>query len=88
MVDADGSDGTLSFTGTQSAINTALAAESYQTQAISFGDPRHVTNQSFDLGTSTLPAPDGRRVPNDGLIQFKQSVGAAAQVRLTLQRAL
>jgi hypothetical protein len=42
----------------------------------------------LDLGTSTLPAPDGRRVPNDGLIQFKHSVGAASQVRLTLEAAL
>jgi len=42
----------------------------------------------LDLGTSTLPAPDGGRVANDGLVQFKHSVGAAAQVRLTLERAL
>jgi hypothetical protein len=42
----------------------------------------------LDLGTSTLPTPDGRRVPNDGLIQFKHSVGAAAQVRLTLEASL
>jgi hypothetical protein len=39
----------------------------------------------LDLGTSTLPAPDGRRVPNDGLIQFKHSVGASGQVRLVLR---
>ena len=38
----------------------------------------------LDLGTSTLPDEQGRRVPNDGLIQFKHSVGAASQVRLTL----
>jgi Acetyltransferase (GNAT) domain len=38
----------------------------------------------LDLGTSTLPGPDGRRVPNDGLIQFKHSVGASAQARLVL----
>ncbi len=38
----------------------------------------------LDLGTSTLTTPDGRRVPNDGLIQFKQSVGASAQLRLVL----
>lgn len=39
----------------------------------------------LDLGTSTLATDDGRRVPNDGLIQFKQSVGASAQVRLVLR---
>jgi hypothetical protein len=39
----------------------------------------------LDLGTSTLLA-GGRRVPNDGLIQFKHSVGASAQTRLVLQR--
>jgi len=38
----------------------------------------------LDIGTSTLPADDGRRYPNNGLIQFKHSVGAASQVRLTL----
>lgn len=45
----------------------------------------------LDLGTSTLPSPDGpdgRRVPNDGLIQFKHSVGASAQVRLVLRGEL
>jgi hypothetical protein len=42
----------------------------------------------LDLGTSTLPGPDGRRVPNDGLIQFKTSVGASAQTRLTLEATL
>lgn len=42
----------------------------------------------LDLGTSTLPGPDGRRVANDGLIQFKHSVGASAQVRLTLEARL
>ncbi len=41
----------------------------------------------LDLGTSTLPDGD-RRVPNDGLIQFKQSVGASAQVRLVLEGSL
>lgn len=43
-----------------------------------------------DLGTSTVPDTDGpgRRVASDGLIQFKHSVGAASQVRLTLQRAV
>jgi GNAT acetyltransferase-like protein len=38
----------------------------------------------LDLGTSTLPGAGGRRIPNDGLIQFKHSVGASAQVRLVL----
>lgn len=42
----------------------------------------------LDLGTSTLPAPDGGRVANEGLVQFKHSVGAAAQVRLTLEKTL
>jgi hypothetical protein len=42
----------------------------------------------LDLGTSTLPAPGGTRVPNDGLIQFKQSVGARPQTRLVLERSL
>lgn len=43
----------------------------------------------LDLGTATLPdGPDGRRIPNDGLIQFKHSVGAEAQVRLVLRREL
>jgi hypothetical protein len=42
----------------------------------------------LDLGTSTLPAPDGRRIPNDGLIQFKQSIGASAQARLVLRGAI
>jgi len=42
----------------------------------------------LDLGTSTLPGDQGRRVPNDGLIQFKHSVGASAQVRLVLRGEL
>lgn len=42
----------------------------------------------LDLGTSTLPTPGGGRVANDGLVQFKHSVGAAAQLRLTLERTL
>jgi predicted N-acyltransferase len=41
----------------------------------------------LDLGTSTLAA-GGRRIPNDGLIQFKHSVGASAQVRLVLRGEL
>ncbi len=43
----------------------------------------------LDLGTSTLPNDqgDGRRIPNDGLIQFKQSIGASAQARFVLQRS-
>jgi Acetyltransferase (GNAT) domain len=42
----------------------------------------------LDLGTSTLPDDQGRRIPNDGLIQFKHSVGASAQVRLVLRKEL
>jgi hypothetical protein len=43
----------------------------------------------LDLGTSTLPTADGRRrVPNDGLVQFKRSVGAREQVRLVLEGAV
>jgi hypothetical protein len=42
----------------------------------------------LDLGTSTLPAADGRRAPNDGLIQFKHSIGAASQMRLTVRAEL
>jgi hypothetical protein len=37
-----------------------------------------------DLGTSTVRGPDGRRQPDDGLLQFKSSVGAALQTRLVL----
>lgn len=38
----------------------------------------------LDLGTSTVPDERGGRVPNHGLIQFKHSIGATSQVRLTL----
>ena len=41
---------------------------------------------ALDLGTSTLVAPDGRRVPNDGLVQFKRAVGAVAELRPVLTR--
>lgn len=39
----------------------------------------------LDLGTSTAPDGDVRR-PDDGLVQFKQSVGATVQARLVLAR--
>jgi hypothetical protein len=41
---------------------------------------------ALDLGTSTLPGPGGTRVPNDGLVQFKQSIGARPEPRLVLVR--
>jgi hypothetical protein len=42
---------------------------------------------ALDLGTSTLVAADGRRVPNDGLVQFKRAVGASAELRPVLTRS-
>lgn len=42
--------------------------------------------QALDLGTSTLRAPDGTRVPNDGLVQFKRTLGARAELRPVLVR--
>lgn len=44
---------------------------------------------ALDLGTSTLPAGGAggsRRVPNDGLVQFKRALGAIAELRPVLQR--
>lgn len=41
---------------------------------------------ALDLGTSTLVAPDGSRVPNDGLVQFKRVCGAVAELRPVLVR--
>jgi hypothetical protein len=42
--------------------------------------------QLLDLGTSTLPDATGRLAANGGLIQFKQSILAAAQLRTVLVR--
>lgn len=42
---------------------------------------------ALDLGTSTLPRPDGTRAPNDGLVQFKRNAGARAELRPVLTRA-
>jgi len=43
--------------------------------------------QALDLGTSTVPDADGRRIPNDGLVQFKRVVGARADLRPVLSRS-
>ncbi|WP_372790162.1 GNAT family N-acetyltransferase [Paraconexibacter sp.] len=43
--------------------------------------------RALDLGTSTLPDPSGRRVPNDGLVQFKRILGARAELRPVLARS-
>ena len=42
--------------------------------------------RALDLGTSTLTDATGRRVPNDGLVQFKCAVGATAELRPVLVR--
>jgi predicted N-acyltransferase len=40
----------------------------------------------LDLGTSTVPAADGTRRANAGLVQFKQSILATGQLRTVLAR--
>ncbi len=44
--------------------------------------------RALDLGTSTLSDATGRRIPNDGLVQFKRAVGARAELRPVLARSL
>jgi hypothetical protein len=46
--------------------------------------------ETLDLGTSTEHAvgPEGEQIPNAGLVQFKQSVLARSEPRLTLVRTL
>jgi hypothetical protein len=46
--------------------------------------------ETLDLGISNehAPGPNGELVPNAGLVQFKQSVLARSEPRLTLVRKL
>jgi hypothetical protein len=43
---------------------------------------------TVDLGVSTVRGEDGRRTPDDGLLRFKQSIGAVVQTRLVLEGRL